>query len=262
MSWASRRRTTYLTGVIIFFSLLIGIPLINYILSIKPTCFDGKQNQGETAVDKGGPCLILDERALSPSATLWARAFKVRDGSYTAIAYIVNPNSGAGVARAHYHFGLYDSNNILIAEREGDTFIMPGGVTPVLETGISTGYRVAVHTYFELTGQPLTWKRMTNPTAAIKLTDQQVASTDAAPRITARAENRSFAALHDISFVAVAFDPYGNAIAASGTALPDLEPNAPTQITFTWPQPFAGAVGRIDIIPLIQPQEAPLKTSQ
>lgn len=262
MSWASRRRTTYLTGVIIFFTLLIGIPLVNYFLSIKPTCFDGKRNQGETAVDKGGPCLILDEHALSPWATLWARSFKVRDGTYTAVAYVVNPNSGAGVAQARYHFGLYDSGNVLIAEREGTMFIMPGSITPVLETGISTGYRVAVHTYFDITDDQLRWERMTNPATAIKLSNQEVGSTDTTPRITARVENTLFSTLRNPSFIAVAFDPYGNAIAASGTSLPYLQPGTPTQITFTWPQAFPGSVGRVDIIPLLAPQEAPLKRAK
>jgi len=260
MSWASRRRATYLGGVILFFALLVGLPILHYYFSIKPTCFDGIQNQGETAVDEGGPCLKLDPLHLSPSAVLWARSFKVRDGSYTAIAYIENPNPDAGVASAHYRFGLYDSQNVLVAEREDTTFILPGGITPVLETGIDTGNRIAVHTYFQLTDDTLTWERMTNPASAIRIGNQQISDTDTMPRISARAENVGFAPLHDISFTAVVFDPNGNAIAASGTALPELPPGAPAQITFTWPQAFSASVGRIDIIPLLPPQEAPPKT--
>ncbi len=262
MSWASRRRTTYLGGVILFFAVIIITPIIHYFSTIKPTCFDGKQNQGETAVDEGGPCLKLDSARLSPWATLWARSFKVRDGSYTAIAYIENPNSNAGVALAHYHFGLYDSKNILVADRDGTTFIMPGGITPVLVAGIDTGNRVAVHTYFDITDDTLLWKRMTNPASVIHINNQQISDTNTAPRITARVENTSFARLPGASFVAVAFDPYGNAIAASGTALPDLAPSVVQQITFTWPQPFSGAVGRIDIIALLPPQEAPPTAGQ
>lgn len=265
MSWASRRRATYLGGVVLFFALLIGIPILHYIFTIPQTCFDGIQNQGETSVDEGGPCLKLDPTHLSPWATLWARSFKVRDGSYTSVAYILNPNPTAGVAHVHYHFGLYDSGNVLVAEREGDTFIVPGGITPVLETGISTGNRIAVHTQFQLAdlpaqaGEQLVWDRTTNPASSIRINNQQVSDVDTMPRISARVENVGFAALHNISFVAVVFDPYGNAIAASGTALSDLVPSSPTQITFTWPQPFSTSVGRIDITPLLPPQEAPVK---
>ena len=243
-----------------FSALLIGIPVAHYFLSIKPTCFDGIQNQGETAVDEGGPCLKLDPAHLSPSATLWARSFKVRDGSYTAVAYIVNPNPAAGVAVAHYHFGLYDSNDVLVAERDGTTFIIPGGITPVLVAGIDTGQRIAVHTYFQITDDALVWKRMNNPAAAIKINNQEISDTDTMPRVQARAQNTSFASMQNVSFVAVVFDPSGNAVAASGTALPDLAPGTPAQITLTWPQPFATRVGRVDIIALLPPKEAPLKT--
>ncbi len=251
-----------MSGVILFFGLLIGIPVAKYFLSIQPTCFDGSQNQGETAVDAGGPCLTLDPTHLSPSAALWARAFKVRDGSYTAVAYIINPNTAAGVAQVRYRFMLYDSGNILVADAEGTTFIMPGGITPVLVAGISTGNRIAVHTQFQIIDEPLQWERMTEPASVIKLSNQQVSTTDTIPRITAIAQNNSFATLHDTSFIAVAFDPYGNAMAASRTAIADLEPNTPTQITFTWPQPFPGTVGRIDITALLPPVQAPFTPGQ
>jgi len=46
-------------------------------------------------------------------------------------AYIENPNDGAACASVAYHLGLYDSENVIVAERTGTTFIMPGGITPV-----------------------------------------------------------------------------------------------------------------------------------
>ncbi len=243
----------YLGGVILFFAILIGLPLVHYVFSIQPTCFDGIQNQGETAVDEGGPCLKLDPNQLSPSATLWARAFEVRTGNYTAIAYIVNPNANAAVAQVHYTFGLYDSDNVLVAQRSGTTFLMPGGITPVLEAGIDTGNRVAVHTYFQITDTTLDWERMGNPASVIVVTNRQVSDTDTTPRITATVQNTSYAPLTDVHFVAVVFDPSGNAIAGSGTAIASLDPNTPQQITFTWPQPFGATVGRVDITALLPP---------
>jgi hypothetical protein len=261
MSWASRRRATYVGGMVLFFALLIGLPILHYISTIQPTCFDGIQNQGETAVDEGGPCLKLDPNQLSPWSIVWARSFQVRDGLYTAVTYIENPNSGAGVALAHYRFGLYDSGNVLVAEREGTTYIMPGGITPVLEAGIDTGNRVVVHTYFQITDQTLVWERMTNTASAIRINNQEVSDVDTMPRISARAQNIGFAPLHAVSFIAVVFDPNGNAFAASATAIRDLDPNSPQQITFTWPQPYPAQVGRVDIIALLPPKEAPLKSA-
>src|SRR5688500_12187120 len=132
MSWAGRRRIIYLTGTILFFVVVIGGPITYKILSVKPTCFDGKQNGGETAPDKGGSCLVLVEGRITPYGVMWARSFEVRNGAFDAVGYIENPNPSAGVERAQYHMGLYDSQNILVAERTGTTYIMPGGITPVL----------------------------------------------------------------------------------------------------------------------------------
>lgn len=216
MSWASRRRATYLTGIIAFFALIIGGPLFYIILSVPPTCSDGKQNQGETGVDKGGPCSLLDERYLQPSATLWARSFRVRDGSYTAVAAINNPNQSAGVAKVGYRFRLYDSQNVLVTTRAGETFIMPGSVTPVLEARIDTGNRIVAHTYFELTEEPV-WSRMTSAASSLSVSDKQIGDITTAPRLVANVRNISVQDIIAPRFVAVVYDSAGNAFAASQT---------------------------------------------
>ena len=255
MSWASRRRTSYLLGVLLFFAVVIGIPAALWLYE-PPACFDSKQNKGETAIDKGGPCRILDERALIPHSTLWSRALLVRGGNYNAIAYIENPNKEAGVRAVSYHFGLYDQRNILIAERTGTTFIMPGGVTPVFEGSINTGNRPVAHTYFELTGIPV-WERMTNAAGVLSISNKVMSSTASVPRLAAMVENTSVASVITPSFAAVVFDPAGNAFASSATTLDRLAPGEKREIVFTWPDPFPTAVGRIDILPLLPPAPAP-----
>ena len=257
MSWASRRRTLYTLGVFFFFAIVIGVPTA--ILLYEPsTCFDGKQNQEETAIDKGGPCLLLDERTLSPHATLWSRAFLVRGGLYGATAYIENPNRGAGVRAVGYRFGLYDERNILVAERVGKTYIMPGGITPVFEGAINTGNRTVARTYFEFTS-PLVWERMVNPASVLTVGNKNVTNVTATPRLTAEVENTSVATISNPSFVAVVFDTAGNAFAASATTLPRLEEGEKGEIVFTWPDPYPRAVGRIDILPLLPPLLSPVK---
>lgn len=253
MSWASRRRATYLGGVLLFFAALIAFPVLHYFFSLKPTCFDGKQDQGETAVDEGGPCVKLNPADLSPANTLWARSFKVRDGSYTSVAYVTNANQDAGILSAGYRFTLYDQDNVLIAEREGTTFVLPGGITPVVEIGIDTGNRAVVHTNFQLTDATPDWERVVSPALDVHISNQETDTSGPMPRVSAVVENTSFASMRDASFAAVVFDQYGNAMAASKTAVPSLDPSVAEHITLTWPGPFAGSVGRVDIVPLIPP---------
>lgn len=255
MSWASRRRAVYIIGIILFLAFVFGPPIFRR-FNQPPTCNDGIQNQGETAPDKGGPCPILDERTLAPSSILWARSFKVRDGFYSSVAYIENPNENAGIRQIRYHFGLYDSRNVFVAEREGVTFVTPGGITPVFEANINTGNRDVAHTYFEYASPP-TWERLRNSAANINITNKIVSDTETMPRIEATAENISVAPVSRISFVAVAFDPAGNARATSKTQLAQLSPGGKQQITFTWPEPFGVQIGRTDIIPLLPPASIP-----
>lgn len=256
MSWASRRRFTYLTGVILFFVIIIGVPTAYWYFTIPATCSDGIQNQGETDIDKGGPCLTLDPRTLSPHAVLWARSFKVRDGTYTAAAAIQNPNQNAGVASVSYQISLYDSGNVLVAEREGITFIMPGAVTPVLESRIDTGNRIVAHTYFQFT-EPLVWERMRNSASVLSVSGKQLTDIETTPRLLAIAQNSAVTDVIAPSFIAVIYDGAGNAFAASETQLNRLNAGVSSDIVFTWPAPFGAGAARIDIMPVLPPTPAP-----
>jgi hypothetical protein len=252
MSWAARRRLLYLFGTLIFFVIIIGGPIAYYVTTRPATCFDSIQNQGETAPDKGGPCAVLDENYLNPATVSWERSFKVRDGWYAAVAYINNPNEEAGVRKVRYRFGLYDTNNVLVAEREGETFVMPGGVTPVYEGAIDAGNRAAVHTDFAFTERPV-WERMSSRRSNVTVNNKMLTDVDTVPRLEARARNEGVQDLRDVTLIAVIFDGAGNAIATSQTIVPRLEAGKEVPIVFTWPNPFTMQPGQIDILPLLAP---------
>ena len=245
----------YAAGVIAFFAFVFGGPLAYKYFTIPPTCSVGILNQGEITVDRGGPCPLLNPATLQPSTVLWTRSFKVKDGTYSVAAYIENPNSEAGVRAARYRVKLYDADNILVAEREGKTFVMPGGITPVFEGGLDAGHRVAERAFFEFTGM-LVWEQMRSPARDVRVSEIVPSDTDTVPRIAATLTNISVAPLFDISAVVVVFDPAGNAFAASSTHVPRLAPAASMRVTFTWPDPFPASIGRVDIIPLVSPVSA------
>lgn len=252
MSWASRRRTTYTIGTILFFTLLFGVPAAYWYLSIPETCSDGIQNGNESAIDKGGSCPLLDERLLSPHAILWTREFPVRDGTYNVIAYVENPNDGAGVFSAPYRFRFYDARNILVAEREGTTYLMPGTVTPVFEGAVNTGNRAVARAYFEFTA-PLVWVRMQDATVPIEIESKEVIDAGTAPRLVAIVRNTSVVDIRDVEFVASIFDTAGNAFAGSSTVVPLLKEGERKEIVFTWPDRFTYVPGRIDVLPSARP---------
>lgn len=250
-----RRRVLYIVGLVLFFTVVIGLPVAMSFLSIPPSCVDGEINQGETAPDKGGPCPNVDTNTSAPSSVVWTRAFKVRNGSFSATSYIQNPNDHAAIANISYIFSLYDSQNILIAERRGSTFIMPGGITPVYEPDIDTGNRIAARAFFRFTDTG-TWRRYDDMAKSISVSDRKLTDATAVPRLEATATNNDVSARTDVTFVAVIFDTAGNAFASSATKVDRLAPGEPTQIVFTWPDPFVLQVGRVDIIPVVAPRQA------
>ncbi len=252
MTWATRRRAAYGGGVFLFFFILIATPIAYWYLTIPPTCVDGIQNQGETSPDRGGPCPLLDERMLVPSPILWARSFQVRDGSFNSVAYIQNSNDTAGVQRVAYRFSLYDATNVLVAEREGETFVMPGAVTPVFESGIQTGNRKAVRTYFQYTTTPQ-WETLRDRSRTVVVNDKELTNPQTEPRLDATVKNTTVRDYTDFVIVATVFDQAGNAFATSQTKIEKLRGGEKRAITFTWPDPFEYAVGRVDIIPVLAP---------
>lgn len=252
MSWASRRKAAYAIGVILFFTAVIGGPIAYVWLNKPATCFDGILNQTETAVDRGGPCDLLDERFLSAPTVTWARAFQVREGSYNLVAYVQNANTNAGAVSVPYRFGLYDDSNVLIAEKFGTTYLMPGGVTPVFVGDVSTGNRVVGRTYFELIEPPV-WKRMKNAANVISINNKELVDMATMPRLTAEITNGSVSDLRRVTLIAVVFDTAGNAFAASRTEIDRIVAGQKQYVLFTWPDAFTIQKGQMDIIPTVAP---------
>jgi len=253
MSWASRMRTKYIVSIGSVFAVLIGVPLVIWLYE-PASCFDGELNQGEYSIDRGGPCTLLDSRALIPHAVLWTQEFKVRDGLYNAVAYIENPNQGAGVIEAPYRLKLYDDRNVLVAERTGVTFVMPGNITPIFVGSIPSGERTAARAFLEFAA-PLVWERLYDRTKEVKVTNKRLRQETTTPRITAEIENDGVKDLTDVEVVAVVFDTAGNAFAASSTNIPLLPGGEKREVVFTWPAPFEYKQSRIDVIVTALPSE-------
>jgi hypothetical protein len=253
MNWASRRRSLYISGVAAFFAVAIGIPLVLWLYE-PATCFDSIQNQTETAVDRGGPCKLLDARQLIPHSVLWARPFAARPGIHSAVAYIENPNKDAGVVEAPYRIKLYDDRNVLVAEREDITPIMPGTITPVFAADMGSGERKASRAFFEFLA-PLVWERLQDLSEGIAISDKLVENIETSPRVTATVTNQDVIDFKNVTVVAVVFDTAGNAFAASRTAIPILEVRASIPVTFTWSDPFTKKVARVDVLVVVPPTD-------
>lgn len=250
--WAARRKTMYMSIVIGFFVIVFGVPLI-LALQKEPTCFDGKQNHDEQGVDCGGSCALLCEFQVKPLSIQWSRSFKAGDGVYNATAFIENPNFNAAIMEVPYVFKLYDTNNVLVKEREGRTFISTDGITPIFEPRITTGESEVARTFFEFTG-PIVWHRIRDE-KLITNVEHELINPSFSPRIDARIRNEDINELRNVEVVGVVFDTDGNALASSQTYIEILPKLSDENIFFTWREPFTRPVGRVDVIPRIPPKQ-------
>lgn len=236
MLWARRRQSIYFGSAAALIVLVLGF---SYLLFVdkQPSCFDGKKNGDEIGIDCGGSCRLLCPFQVSDFVVLWSRSFKVTPNVYNAVAYVENPNFGAGIEEISYTFTLVDDEGVLIKQRKGSTFIVPNGVTAIFEGGVITGRRVPARTFFEFNEKPV-WVQAVDSSEQLKVVSRVLRDKETDPRIDAVIKNESIEDLFNVEFVTVVSDVRGNAIASSQTVIPLLEKLSQRDIVFTWPEPF------------------------
>lgn len=244
LTWSGRRKALY-TSVGGIIGLMALIVVYQTLFSAPALCTDGKQNGTEHGVDCGGQCSLLCQGEARAPVVLWARAFMAAPQTYTAAAYIQNNNLGAGARRVAYSFQLFDADNKLVVDRAGVADIPPVPTVPIIEPGISVGYRTVSRTLFSFSTEPVWVKAGQLPRLAVS---GQKLLADAS-RLEATISNDSFSDVR-ATVAAVLFDADGVARAASkSTATIPARSSSP--IVFTWGQPAEGIVrAEITLLPL------------
>jgi len=251
MSWASRRKSIFTGALALLVLVFLSIPLYSY-LTRNPTCTDGKQNGDELGVDCGGSCDTLCPSQAREMIVHWSRAFEVGDGIVDALAYVENPNVLAGSENVIYRFKLYDENNILITEKFGKTFILPGEQIAVFEPALRTGERIPKYAFFEF-APDIQWVRVKKGqnVPELSISEQNITDLETKPRLSAVISNNSTIPASKVEVVVIIYDIDDNAIAVSSTLVEEIAKYSEKTISFSWRHPFDALPARIDIIPRI-----------
>ena len=227
------KQIIYGAGYLLFFSLIIfGI----YYIWFKPaaTCFDNKQNQGETGVDCGGPCRPCEIKTLSPVQTSWVKYFPAGDlagkqvssgASQTILAAeIKNPNPEWGAAPLSYLFEIYGADGKKIKDLNGKTFIYSGEIKYLVEpVDITFGnikevkFSLANPVWFSKTEfpEPLTQVR--------ELKTEPAAEKTLGPTVSGFVSNKNAFPLRKMKVVAFLLNQNGAYVSASKTELENLQ---------------------------------------
>jgi len=253
MSWAQRRKTTYIVSILFILLIIFAVILFSKFNKV-PTCTDGKQNQSELGIDCGGPCSNLCRAQFTDPVIIWGpRWSKVSSSEmYNFLTYIQNPNIGEGAYNATYNFKVYDKENILLYQKTGITYLPPNNNFVVFEDNISLNDKVPARTEFKFVGNPV-WQKIENRELDITAISKSLVNEDTKPKLFVTMKNSTLLPVYDIEEVAILYDVNGNAVAFSKTKIDSIEADGTADIVFTWPQQFSGKIVRIDIVSKVLP---------
>jgi len=250
MSWAQRRRATYLGGIFAVILIIVIIFAIK-ILSKSSTCFDGIKNQSEVGIDCGGPCTNLCRAEYSDLNVLWVRWAKVSSsGKYNVVAYIQNPNIGAGVLNLPYSFYIYDKTGVLLFEKSGSTYVPPSKNFAIFEDGVDIMDKIPSRISFVFNKNTV-WQKMGSREIGISTISKVLSKEDTAPRLNVELNNKTLQDMDNVEVVAILYNDSDNAVAFSRTKIDSLKAETTQKVVFTWPEAFSSKVYKIEIVPKI-----------
>ena len=229
LSWSGRRQLLYTTVGSVVLALLLLYAYVEF-FTATPTCFDGKWNGDEKGIDCGGSCALFCAADTRAPVVLWARAFEVAPNTYTAAAYVQNPNPGAAARTVAYSFQLFDDKNLLVTERVGTINIPPTQTVPFIDPNINVGNRTVSKAIFSFSANPV-WTKI-GALPALRATEQYLAPD--ASQLRATIVNDSIEDATKVTIAAVLFDAGGTARAASRSLLATVPRKGSVPVVFTW----------------------------
>ena len=210
-----------------------------YYLRPASSCFDNRQNQDEEGVDCGGSCAPCSER-IKDLVILWNRFFFIREGVVDVAALLENGNQFLQTKDFQYAVKVYDENNILIAVKEGRTFIHPGEKFLVFEPNIATINRVPRLAVLELRG--VKWESGEYVPLKIDISKKEILLKDSiAPRVEFALKNQANKKYSNIEAAVVVLGEGDIVLGASKTILDRLDIAEERAVIMTWPMRLDGA---------------------
>ena len=247
MNWAARRKFIIEAILVAIAVAVIAVVLIATLYKT-PSCFDGKQNQGEAGIDCGGPCPYACSPDETAPAVRFARAVSPQPGRSDLIAYVDNSNNDAELVNAKYTVEFYGPEQNVIAQKSGVVTIPPSTTMPIFIPDFYQGSSVVSQVFLTPDPASFRWLRTKSKQIEPVPQDVQIQSTGT-PKITAMLSNPTAQTLSNVTVVATVFNAQNNAIAASQTVVQTLAPQSSQPIIFTWNVPFNGTAARVEILP-------------
>jgi len=166
---------------------------------------------------------------------LWVRFFKVSDGVYDIAALVENPNIFAAAASFRFRFKLHDADGVLIALRDGTTFINPQERFVIFDSQVQTIRRIPAKASVEFDIIP--WERKEIRKLSISSFGYQF-QREPFGRLEMTVRNEDIFDAKNIEVIVVLLDRSRNAFAVNRTQISGLGGESEKKIGFSWPDVF------------------------
>ncbi len=218
----------------IFALILYGLYLL---VREKPTCFDGRRNQGEEGIDCGGPCAKKCEEIpkIENIQVLQKTFVPAGPGKYDVLVKIKNPNTLFGIARLDYSLDFRDGNGTITEKREGSSFILPAQTKYVIVFNIAPKKKPAS---FSFSVKSFRWQRFAEfeePDIAVYEKELNFAGNGNGPvQLKAKIQNRSNYDFKKVVTKVILRDTAGAPVAVNQTDNNDVQAGEEREVIFNW----------------------------
>lgn len=248
-SWRARRQ-------LLVFSIAAAILggaifwIVNKIIP-EPSCFDNRQNQQETGVDCGGPCLPCVLKYPKSLEVFWTKIIPVGENNYDAVAFIGNPNAILASGKLEYKFTLFDEFG-KVGERSGQTFLLAQERAHIVEVNVSTR-RAATRVEFTATGVNWMIREDISPNLSVERREYGIEKIGGKDQSVIRATlfNREAVNYRGAEVTFLIFDKSQNLIAANRILADSLISGVRREIKAIWPVEIRGEIAAIEIEPRV-----------
>ncbi len=136
MEQSTKKRLIIGLVYLVFFASIFWF--LHSIFAPKPTCTDGIKNQNEQGVDCGGVCSVGCQKIEAKDLTAGETGIVETSvaGEYDFYGMVINPNNVYGGKFFSYDIKFKDETGAILAEKQGENFILPGDRKYVIENNI------------------------------------------------------------------------------------------------------------------------------
>ncbi len=207
-------------AVFVLIAALVVFVVYQIALRPAPSCSDGRQNQGESGVDCGGPCVPC---GIAQAQNLRiGNVFVFRAGEGVGIAAeVINPNVSFGVPLFSYRVLLKDSAGNEVKALDGTSFVYPGALKYIVVPTIDVNPASVSSAEVEVGN--ISWSEKDDfSKPAIQITESRTIK-DGFLYVNGSLANQDEVDYKDVDIVALLYTNEGNLIAASKTTLDQIE---------------------------------------